>query len=123
MPRMASVKRAEDHDPGQSQSRAVFEIKVLKFLILSYFDIVRKTINDMVPKTIMALLVNKSKTSAQHVLVQKIYQDGLNLEELMFEDTETRQQRQRCEDIVKTMRSSLEFLNEVRDFYFEESAD
>jgi len=91
MPRMASMKRAEDHDPGQSQSRAVFEIKVLKFLILSYFDIVRKTINDMVPKTIMALLVNKSKTSAQHVLVQKIYQDGLNLEEIMFEDSETRQ--------------------------------
>lgn len=73
MPRMASVKRAEDHDPGQSQSRAVFEIKVLKFLILSYFDIVRKTINDMVPKTIMSMLVNKSKLTAQHVLVQRIY--------------------------------------------------
>lgn len=64
MPRMPANKRAQDSDPGQSQSRAVFEINVLKNLIVSYFDIVRKTINDMVPKTIMALLVNKSKLTS-----------------------------------------------------------
>lgn len=93
MPRMPATKRAEDDDPGQSESRAAFEVKVLKNLILSYFDIVRKSINDMVPKTVVALLVNKSKLSAQHVLVQRIYQDGLNLEDLMSEDTDTRQSR------------------------------
>ena len=61
MPRMTSFKRAEDNDPGQSSPRASMEVTIIKNLIISYFDTVRKTINDMVPKTIMAFLVNKSK--------------------------------------------------------------
>jgi len=55
-------------------------------------------------------------------LVQKIYQgDTLTLEEILAEDIETKQQRKKCEDLVKTFKTSLDFLNEVRDFYFEES--
>ena len=46
--------------------------------------------NDMVPKTIMAFLVNKSKNTAQRVLVQRIYNDGQNLDEFLAEDFETK---------------------------------
>ena len=66
---MQSFKRAEDNDPGQSFSRAQNEIEVVKSLIMNYFDTVRKTMNDTVPKTIMAFLVNKSKNRVQQVLV------------------------------------------------------
>merc|ERR1712096_446724 len=49
MPRMASFKRAEDDDPGQSSPRATMETTIIKNLISSYFATVRKTMNDMVP--------------------------------------------------------------------------
>lgn len=123
MPRMASFKRAEDNDPGQSSPRATMEATLIKNLIVSYFDTVRKSMNDMVPKTIMAFLVNKSKNNAQRVLVQKIYNDGQHLDNFLSEDHETRLRREKCEAMVKTLRQSLEFLNEVRDFYFEEAND
>ena len=70
---MVESKRADDNDPGHTKVKDDHQVLVLKHCILSYFDIVRKTINDLVPKTIIALLVNKSKHTAQHVLVQKIY--------------------------------------------------
>jgi len=53
--------RIED-EPG---SREMVETQVLKNCLVSYFNIVRKHINDLVPKTIMAFLVNKSKETAQ----------------------------------------------------------
>jgi dynamin 1-like protein len=59
------------------------ETTIIKNLIISYFGTVRKTINDMVPKTVMAFLVNKSKNQAQHILVQRIYNDGQNLDSLL----------------------------------------
>jgi len=52
------------------------ETQMIKSLITSYFNTVRKTMNDMVPKTVMAFLVNKSKNTAQRSLVQSIYSDG-----------------------------------------------
>jgi len=40
---------------------------------------------------------------------------------MLAEDTDTKARRDKVEGMVKTLRSSLEFLNEVRDFYFEET--
>ena len=76
------------------------ETTIVKNLIVSYFDTVRKTMSDMVPKTVMAFLVNKSKNSAQRELVQQIYSDGSSLEELLAEDIETKQKRDKCEALV-----------------------
>lgn len=64
LPPMKKFMRAKDTDPGQSSPRANDETAIIKNFIESYFATVRKTMNDMVPKTIMALLVNKSKTTA-----------------------------------------------------------
>lgn len=89
MPRMQISKRAEDQDPGQSSQRANAEAVLIKNLVKQYFDIVRKTMNDMVPKTIMAFLVNKAKNQVQKELVQAFYQDGSNYSQLLLEDQET----------------------------------
>ena len=64
MPHMQEFKRAENNDPGQSQSRADMEVTLIKNFIVSYYSTVRKQINDSVPKSIMAFLVNKSKNNA-----------------------------------------------------------
>ena len=117
---MQNFKRANDQDPGYGTERANSEAAFIKKLILEYFSTVRKTMNDMVPKTIMAFLVNKSKNQVQNTLVQAIYNDGSNFQGLLIEDQDTKQRREKCEVMVKTLKQSLEILNEVRDFYFDE---
>lgn len=97
------------------------EIKIIKNLITSYFDIVRKNLNDLVPKTVIAMLVNKTKNQAQRELVQQIYSGSIDLKELLVEDTATVKKRETCQEMVKSLRQGLEYLNEVRDFYFEDA--
>jgi dynamin 1-like protein len=46
------------------------ETKVIQSLIESYFNLVKKNIADLAPKTIMAFLVNESRKIAQGELVE-----------------------------------------------------
>lgn len=41
------------------------------------------------------------------------------MKELLAEDNATLKKREACKEMVATLKKSLEFLNEVRDFYFE----
>ena len=52
------------------------ETRVIQNLIQSYFDLVKKNIADLVPKTVMAFLVNESRKIAQSELVECIYKQG-----------------------------------------------
>lgn len=119
LPDIPTYMRAEDRDPGQSSPRNRLEVHIIKSLIVSYFDTVRKSMNDMVPKTVMGFLVNKTKNLAQRELVAAIYNEQTNLTELLSEDSATVKKRDACHEMVVTLNKSLEFLNEVRDFYFE----
>lgn len=93
LPDMPSYMRAENHDPGQSSPRTELEVHIVKSLIVSYFDTVRKQMNDMVPKTVMTFLVNKTKTTVQKELVQYLYNDKVNIAELLSEDAGTVKKR------------------------------
>jgi len=119
LPDMPGHMRAKNADPGQSSPRSQLETKIIKSLIVSYFNTVRKSMNDVVPKSIMSFLVNKTKNMAQKELVSALYNENVDLKELLAEDTATVKKRTECEEMVKTLTQSLEFLNEVRDFYFE----
>ena len=51
-------------------------------------------------------------------LVAAIYNEQIELKSLLTEDTSTVRKREACKEMVGTLRKSLEFLSEVRDFYF-----
>ena len=60
---------------------------------MSYFNTVRKSMSDMVPKTIRAFLVNKTKNMAQRELVAALYNENVDLGELLSEDLSTVKKR------------------------------
>jgi len=95
--------------------RELIEVEIIKSLIRSYFNIVRKNIGDLVPKTVMYFLVNHAKENVQSVLVQRLYRDS-SLEELLRETNDAAQRRKNCAEVQALLRRALEIVNEVRDF-------
>lgn len=60
------------------------ETEVIKLLIHSYFNIIKREMIDMVPKSISLTLVNHSKENLQKELLQELYKPDV-LEELLKE--------------------------------------
>jgi hypothetical protein len=100
LPAIPSKMRATNEN-----SRIVMETLMIQNLIKSYFAIVKKNIADLVPKTIMAFLINESKNIAQRELVGEIYKLG-NFEDLMVEDPVISQTRDQRKKEIKALRSA-----------------
>jgi len=83
----------------QESARVIMETRVIQNLIYSYFNIVKKTVSDIVPKTIMNFLVNESRKIAQSELVAQIYKSG-DLESLLVEDPMVVANRNQCRQII-----------------------
>lgn len=81
-------------------------------LITSYFNIVRKTIQDLVPKSIMHLLVNFSKVNVQIRLVEGLFKEEL-FSELLQEDENLTSERQKCKTMLEVYRNAFEIMNEA----------
>ena len=66
----------EDLENGEESlsEKELFECELIRRLIISYFHIVRESIQDQVPKAVMHLLVNFSKESTENRLVSKLLQ-------------------------------------------------
>ena len=88
LPDIPTNMRAE----GGTSPRTFMETNIIKNLITSYYDVVRKNVGDLVPKTVMAFLVNQSKNIAQRELVQELYKEN-NVEDLLSEDPIVQQKR------------------------------
>uniref|UniRef100_A0A674CVA2 Dynamin-1-like protein n=1 Tax=Salmo trutta TaxID=8032 RepID=A0A674CVA2_SALTR len=73
-------------------SREQRDCEVIERLIKSYFLIVRKNIQDSVPKAVMHFLVNHVKDSLQSELVGQLYKAGL-LDDLLTESEDMAQRR------------------------------
>lgn len=91
------------------------ETRVIQNLIWSYFGIVKKNTADLVPKTIMAFLVNESKRLAQSELVVKVYQ-AEDLESLLVEDPIVAANRDSCKQMIKALRIAQGLLSEVTQY-------
>ncbi|GMI92434.1 dynamin-related protein 3A, non responding to oxylipins 15, ARABIDOPSIS DYNAMIN-LIKE 2 [Hibiscus trionum] len=88
------------------------EIVVTKLLVKSYFDIVRKNIQDLVPKAIMCFLVNNAKRNLHDTSIKLLYREDL-FEELFQEKEETVARRKHAEELVRVLREAVKALNEV----------
>uniref|UniRef100_A0A8C5HJS3 Dynamin-1-like protein n=1 Tax=Gouania willdenowi TaxID=441366 RepID=A0A8C5HJS3_GOUWI len=83
-------------------SREQRDCEVIERLIKSYFLIVRKNIQDSVPKAVMHFLVNHVKDSLQSELVGQLYKSGL-LNDLLTESEDMAQRRQEAADMLQLM--------------------
>lgn len=74
-------------------------IRILEGLIFSYFYIIRKSIQDSVPKAIMFHLVNVIKASVGNELLSQLYQPGL-VDELLRESEDVLLAREKATDML-----------------------
>ncbi|BAO39366.1 vacuolar protein sorting-associated protein 1 [Kluyveromyces marxianus] len=97
---------------GQMTEREKQETEVIKLLIDSYFNIVKKTVADFIPKAVMLKLIVKSKNDIQKILLEKLY-SGENLEELTKESDLTTQRRKECQKMVNILSHASEIVSSV----------
>jgi dynamin 1-like protein len=106
---------AQPSDPESAPAlteREALETELIRRLISSYFNIVRETVADQVPKAIMHLLVNHSKDGVQNRLVSSLYKEDL-FQELLYEDDTIKAEREKCEKLLKTYKEAAKIVGEV----------
>lgn len=87
---------------------------VIERLIKSYFYIVRKSIQDSVPKAVMHFLVNFVKDNLQSELVTHLYKsDSAN--ELLNESDHISIRRKEASDMLKALTRANHIISEIRE--------
>lgn len=99
-------------DEAALTDREQLETELIRRLISSYFNIVRETIADQVPKAIMHLLVNHSKDAVQNRLVTELYREDF-FNDLLYEDDNIKAEREKCERLLETYRQAARIVNDV----------
>ncbi|XP_061523351.1 dynamin-1-like protein isoform X1 [Phycodurus eques] len=95
-------------------SREQRDCEVIERLIKSYFLIVRKNIQDSVPKAVMHFLVNHVKDSLQSELVGQLYKSGL-LNDLLTESEDMAQRRKEAADMLQALQKASQVIAEIRE--------
>ncbi|KAI8393761.1 Dynamin central region-domain-containing protein [Radiomyces spectabilis] len=90
--------------------REGLEAQLIRTLITSYFNIVRKNIQDLVPKAVMHLLVNYSREAVQNRLVATLYKEEL-FNELLQEDEAMASEREKCKSLLEVYKQAFEIIN------------
>ncbi|KAK0153772.1 Dynamin-1-like protein [Merluccius polli] len=90
------------------------DCEVIERLIKSYFLIVRKNIQDSVPKAVMHFLVNHVKDCLQSELVGQLYKSGL-LDDLLTESEDMAQRRYEAADMLKALQKASQVIAEIRE--------
>ncbi|MCJ1352966.1 MAG: vacuolar protein sorting-associated protein 1 [Icmadophila ericetorum] len=98
---------------GTLSEKEVQEVEVIKLLINSYFNIVRKTMIDMIPKAIMLTLVQYSKDEMQRELLENMYRTN-EFDELLKESDFTIRRRKECQQMVESLSRAAEIVSQVQ---------
>ncbi|KAA3482509.1 dynamin-related protein 3A [Gossypium australe] len=98
--------------PSECSETEAIEIAITKLLLRSYYDIVRKNIEDSVPKAIMHFLVNHSKRELHNVFIRKLYRENL-FEEMLQEPDEIASKRKRTRETLRVLQQAFRTLDEL----------
>ncbi|OAQ98310.1 hypothetical protein LLEC1_03234 [Akanthomyces lecanii] len=98
---------------GTLSERENIEVEVIKLLISSYYNIVKRTMIDMVPKAIMLTLVQFTKDEMQKELLENMYRTDA-LEELLKESDFTIRRRKECQQMVESLSRASEIVAQVQ---------
>ena len=90
------------------------DCELIKQLIQSYFNIVRKNILDSIPKTVMHFLVNYVKDNIQNQLVVHLYKAS-EYEELLKEADYVTERREEVGQMLECLRKASQVINQLRD--------
>lgn len=88
------------------------EIAITKLLLKSYYDIVRKNIEDSVPKAIMHFLVNHTKRELHNVFIRKLYRENL-FEDMLKEPDDIMAKRKRIRETLQVLQQANKTLDEL----------
>ncbi|CAO3653954.1 unnamed protein product [Cunninghamella echinulata] len=97
---------------GALSDREHMETEVIKLLIQSYYNIVKRTMIDMVPKAIMLNLVSHAKEELQRELLTELYKADV-LDELLEESEFTKQRRKECKKMIEALQKADEIVGSV----------
>ncbi|XP_022107274.1 dynamin-1-like protein [Acanthaster planci] len=95
-------------------SREQRDVDVIKRLIQNYFLIVRKNIQDSVPKAIMHFLVNHVQDNLQSELVGKLYKQEA-IETLLKESEHMSQRRKDAQEMLQALQKASHIISEIRE--------
>lgn len=90
------------------------ECDLIKKLIKSYFMIVRKNIQDSVPKAIMHFLVNFIKDNLQSELVRQLYKKE-EIDMLLEESEHVATRRKEAQEMVQALTRASHVIGEIRE--------
>jgi len=88
------------------------ETSLIRSLIASYFAIVRQSIQDLIPKAIMHLLVNHTSQQVQNRLVAALYKPEL-FAEMLNEDEGLVAERTRVKALLDAYKDAFKTLSDV----------
>jgi len=88
------------------------ETQLIRSLIQSYFNIVRQSIQDIVPKAIMHFLVNHTSQQVQNRLVAALYKPEL-FADMLNEDEALVAERTRVKALLDAYKEAFKTLSDV----------
>lgn len=102
-----TLRPSETHTENET-----IEIAVTKLLLKSYYDIVRKNVEDSVPKAIMHFLVNHIKRELHNVFIKKLYRENI-FEEMLQEPDEVAMKRKQTREKLRILHQAFRVLDEL----------
>ncbi|KAJ3092018.1 vacuolar protein sorting-associated protein 1 [Quaeritorhiza haematococci] len=97
---------------GNLSEREYMETEVIKLLLMSYYNIVKRTVSDLVPKAIMLNLVQHTKEELQRELLAELYKKEV-FDDALKESEITQQRRKECIKMIEALQKADEIINTV----------